>query len=232
MLSTFVVPEIGNSPSITIEGDEAHHAIKVVRLNIGEEIVVTDGQGNWAQGTVVEISKKNFDVAISMRGFEEPRVPELIVIQALTKSDRMRETVELLTVAGVDRIIPWKADRSIAQEKENSTEKWSAVAVAAAKQSRRVRYPIIESALTTKQITERFGSKVVVLHESASLRFSDLKFVDSDPIVIVVGPEGGITDAELVSLDGTAVRLGQEVLRSAHAGFAALAAVQTLIQRW
>ena len=232
MLSTFIVPELGNSSSIIIEGDEAHHAIKVVRLNIGEEIVVTDGQGNWAQGTVVEISKKNFDVAISMRGFEEPRVPELIVIQALTKSDRMRETVELLTVAGVDRIIPWKADRSIAQEKENSTEKWSAVAVAAAKQSRRVRYPIIESALTTKQIPERFGSKVVVLHESASLRFSDLKFVDSDPIVIVVGPEGGITDAELVSLDGTAVRLGQEVLRSAHAGFAALAAVQTLIQRW
>lgn len=232
MHSTFVVPEIGNRPTLIVEGDEAHHAIKVVRLEIGEEIVLTDGQGNWAQGRVSEISKKSFDVVITLRGFEEPRTPELIVVQALTKSDRMRETIELLTVAGVDRIIPWKAERSIAQEKESSTEKWSAVAVAAAKQSRRVRFPLIEGALTTKQIVERFGSKTVVLHESASSKISELDFVDSDSIVIVVGPEGGITETELSALGGTVVRLGQEVLRSAHAGFAALSSVQTLIQRW
>ena len=235
MFSVFVVPKISSTDFVVVEGDEAHHAIKVMRLEIGEEIVVTDVAGNWAQGLVSTIDKKSFKVTVSRRGLEEPRQPELIVIQALTKSDRMRETIELLTVAGVDRIIPWKADRSIAQEKENSVEKWNAVAVAASKQSRRLRFPVIESAITTPQVVERFAGKLIVLHESAAHKFSDLKFIDSDPVVIVVGPEGGISDTELAKLcglSGTPVRLGQEVFRSAHAGFAALSAIQVLIKRW
>ena len=232
MLSTFVVPEIADAPTIAIEGDEAHHAIKVVRLEIGEEIILTDGAGRWAQGKVIAIEKKSLSVSVSQRGYQETRKPELIVIQALTKSDRMRETIELLTVAGVDRIIPWKAERSIAQEKENSVDKWSLVSTAASKQSRRVRFPIIESAVTTKEITQRFSSHLIVLHESASHKLSTLKFLDGEPVVIVVGPEGGITDSELALLQGSQVRMGDEVLRSAHAGFAALAAIQTLIQRW
>ena len=232
MLSVFVVPEITNTDSITVDGDEAHHAIKVMRLNIGEEIIVTDGAGNWAQGLVSTVDKKSFAITVSRRGVEEQRTPQMIVIQALTKSDRMRETIELLTVAGVDRIIPWKAERSIAQEKDGSTEKWMAVAIAASKQSRRLRFPVIESALTTAQIIDRFGANLIVLHESASAKLSDLKFVDETPVVIVVGPEGGISDTELSQLSATAVRMGPEVLRSAHAGFAALAALQTLIARW
>jgi 16S rRNA (uracil1498-N3)-methyltransferase len=232
MLSVFVVPEITDGQTLVIEGDEAHHAIKVVRLNIGEEIIVTDGAGTWVQGKVSSLEKRSFSIAISQRGFEEQRTPQLIVVQALIKSDRMRETIELLTVAGVDRIIPWKAERSIAQEKDGSGEKWTAVATAASKQSRRLRFPVIESALTTNQIVERFAGKLIVLNENASNKLSVLKFVDEDPVVIVVGPEGGISGAELSQLSGNEVRMGQEVLRSAHAGFAALAAIQTLIQRW
>lgn len=232
MLSVFVVPQLSDGLTITVEGDEAHHAIKVVRLELGEEIVLTDGSGNWAQGKVSDISKKSFDVTISQRGFEEDRKPEFIVVQAMTKSDRMRETIELLTVAGADRIIPWKAERSIGQEKDDSVEKWMNVAIAASKQSRRMRFPVIERALTTGEIAERFGEKLVVLHESSSFKISDLRLIDGDPVVLVVGPEGGISDSELELLKGSHVRLGQEVLRSAHAGFAALSSIQTLIKRW
>ena len=232
MLSVFLVPEITPADTLMVDGSEAHHAIKVMRLNVGEEIVVTDGAGHWAQGLVSSVHKKSFEISLSRRGFEEPHAPELIVIQALTKSDRMRETIELLTVAGVDRIIPWKAQRSSAQEKENLIEKWKAVAEAACKQSRRLRFPIIESALTTNQIVQRFGGKLIVLHETAASKLSDLKFVQTGPVVIVVGPEGGITESELSQLSGEQVRLGQEVLRSAHAGFAALSAIQVLIKRW
>jgi 16S rRNA (uracil1498-N3)-methyltransferase len=232
MLSVFVVPELSQSSTQLVEGDEAHHAIKVMRLNIGEEIVVTNGAGSWVQGSVSTIDKKSFSISISRRGSEESRTPELIVVQALTKSDRMRETVELLTVAGVDRIIPWKAERSIAQEKEGSTERWMSVAVAASKQSRRLRFPVIESAHTTTQLVQRFAGDMIVLDENSPYQLSSVKLVESDPVVIVVGPEGGISAAELSQLSGNQVRMGQEVLRSAHAGFAALAAVQTLIQRW
>jgi 16S rRNA (uracil1498-N3)-methyltransferase len=232
MLSLFVVPEIPNSPTIIVDGDEAHHAIKVVRLNIGEEIILTDGRGNWAQGKISEITKKSFQLSVSSRGIEEKEEPELIVVQALTKSDRMRETIELLTVAGVDRIIPWKAERSIGHEKESSTEKWSAVSVAAAKQSRRVRFPVIESAHTTKEISDRFNSKLIILHESASTKISSLNFSGAKQIVLVIGPEGGISETEVDLLGGESVKLGKEVLRSSHAGFAALSSIQTLIHRW
>jgi 16S rRNA (uracil1498-N3)-methyltransferase len=232
MLPVFVIDDISSSPHIVVEGDEAHHAIKVLRLAVDEKIILTDGKGNWVEASVSEIGKKNFTVDVLSRGFKEANSPELIVVQALTKSDRMRETIELLTVAGADRIIPWKAERSIAQMKEDSREKWELVAVAASKQSRRLRFPIIEEALTTKEVVQRFGPKVLVLHEVASQNLSSVKFLDGDSVVVVVGPEGGITDAELDALGGTAVRLGDEVLRSAHAGFAALSAIQALIGRW
>ncbi len=232
MLSVFVVPEITPSSSLEVEGDEAHHAIKVMRLGVGEEIVLTDGTGSWAQGRVEEIHKKSFSVAVTKRGFQEERIPELIVIQALTKSDRMRETIEMLTVAGVHRIIPWSSERSIAQAKDDSVEKWNLVAIAASKQSRRVRFPIIEQPMTTNQIRERFGDSLLVLHESASHQLRDVKFLENEPIVLLVGPEGGISESEMAKLGGISIRLGEEVLRSAHAGFAALAAIQTLIHRW
>ncbi len=232
MLSVFVVPEITPSSSLEVEGDEAHHAIKVMRLGVGEEIVLTDGTGSWAQGRVEEIHKKSFSVAVTKRGFQEERIPELIVIQALTKSDRMRETIEMLTVAGVHRIIPWSSERSIAQAKDDSVEKWNLVAIAASKQSRRVRFPIIEQPMTTNQIRERFGDSLLVLHEGASHQLSDVKFLENEPIVLLVGPEGGISESEMAKLGGISIRLGEEVLRSAHAGFAALAAIQTLIHRW
>lgn len=232
MLSVFTTPEISDAPQIVVDGDEAHHAIKVVRLEVGEKIVLTDGKGNWVEASVSEIGKKSFSVSVLTRRFKELKSPELIVVQALTKSDRMRETIELLTVAGVDRIIPWKAERSIAQMKDDSREKWELVAVAASKQSRRLRFPLIETALTTKEVSQRFGSKIVVLHEAASHTLSSIRFLDTEPVVVVIGPEGGITDAELETLGGTAVRLGDEVLRSAHAGFAALSAIQALIGRW
>ncbi len=232
MLSVFVVPEITPSSSLEVEGDEAHHAIKVMRLGVGEEIVLTDGTGSWAQGRVEEIHKKSFSVAVTKRGFQEERIPELIVIQALTKSDRMRETIEMLTVAGVHRIIPWSSERSIAQAKDDSVEKWNLVAIAASKQSRRVRFPIIEQPMTTNQIRERFGDSLLVLHEGASHQLRDVKFLENEPIVLLVGPEGGISESEMAKLGGISIRLGEEVLRSAHAGFAALAAIQTLIHRW
>ena len=232
MLSVFVVPEITPSSSLEVEGDEAHHAIKVMRLGVGEEIVLTDGTGSWAQGRVEEIHKKSFSVAVTKRGFQEERIPELIVIQALTKSDRMRETIEMLTVAGVHRIIPWSSERSIAQAKDDSVEKWNLVAIVASKQSRRVRFPIIEQPMTTNQIRERFGDSLLVLHESASHQLRDVKFLENEPIVLLVGPEGGISESEMAKLGGISIRLGEEVLRSAHAGFAALAAIQTLIHRW
>ena len=240
MLSLFFVPEIGDGSSLVIEGDGAHHAIKVMRMEIGEQIQVADGRGNWAQGEISQIEKKSFTLAISERGHTSRSHPEFIVVQALTKSDRAKETIELLVEAGVDRIIPWESDHCIAKWKAEMLEKWSNAAITSCKQSRRYSIQAIETPITLNQMVRRFSEKtlLLVLHESAREKLSVVvspSAISYEQIVLVVGPEGGISGVELRELEaagGKIVKLGNPVLRSAHAGFAGLAAVQALMKHW
>lgn len=238
MLTLFFVPDLGADPIVHVEGDEAHHAIKAVRIEIGEELLLADGSGVWVRGNVASISKKSFTVAVVERGFASDIAPDLIVVQAMMKSDRAKEAIELLTVAGVTRIIPWQAARSIAKWQDDLGGKWVSTSIAAAKQSRRFTLPEIEAPITTAHIAKRFGhsANLFVLHESATIKISDAaKSLKPGPIVLVIGPEGGLTDDELGQLagaGGTVVVLGNEIFRSAHAGFAALSAISALTGRW
>jgi 16S rRNA (uracil1498-N3)-methyltransferase len=247
MLSLFFVPEISSRTTITVTGDEAHHALKVMRLHVGDEISLADGNGNWAVGKILVSDKNSFDLQVTSSGFQTPKSPQLVVIQALTKSDRTKETIELLTAAGVDVIIPWAADRSISQWQEDHQVKWRTAALAASKQSRRFRIPEIEALFTFSRLDNLLTKKTLVLvfHESATRKLSDianeLKIAQSgnleslESIVIVIGPEGGISPAELSKFElsgAVIVHLGEPVFRSAHAGIAALSAIQALIGRW
>lgn len=238
MLTLFFVPDLGVGNSLEVVGDEAHHAVKVLRIAAGEEILLADGTGAWLRARVDTVAKKSFIAAVLERGYVGEPQPEFIVIQGLMKSDRAKEAIELLTVAGASTIIPWQSSRSIAKWQDDLGEKWLSTAVAAAKQSRRFNLPEIEGVITTTQIAKRFGgtSNLFVLHESATTKISDAaKNITSGPIVIVVGPEGGLTGEELGELGaagGKVVLLGNEVLRAAHAGFAGLSAISALTGRW
>jgi 16S rRNA (uracil1498-N3)-methyltransferase len=240
MLTLFLVDKLEGADSIEVSGDEAHHAIKVLRIKLGEEILISDGAGNWVQASVENIEKKSFIAKVLERGFQAEKSPRLIVVQGLPKSDRVKDAIEILVESGVDLIIPWQADRSISKWQKDSLAKWQNVAVAATKQSRRFRTPEIIDELSLSQLLEieSANSAVLVMHESATTKLSEVvtsKFADMSEILIVIGPEGGISDSELVLLEGTGahiVGLGPEVFRSAHAGGAALSAVSALIGRW
>ena len=238
MLSLFFVDKLSSGQTQTLESDEAHHAIKVMRLKTGEEIKISDGEGNWVSGPISEVGKKNLKIDVTASGIEASKKPELVLVQALTKSDRNKEMLELVTVAGVDRIIPWQAERSISKWQSNSYDKWTSSIKEAGKQSRRVNLPKLEKLMSAKDITDQISASdcILVFHESANEKFSDLDISQSaSSIYLVIGPEGGITDTELEifkSKGGKLVRLGEPVLRSAHAGFAALASIQTKLGRW
>ena len=240
MLTLFLVDKLEDSNLIEIAGDEAHHAIKVLRKTVGEEILISDGAGNWVRASVENIEKKTFSAKVLERGFQPEKSPRLIVVQGLPKSDRVKDAIEILVESGVDLIIPWQADRSISKWRQDSLDKWQSAAVAATKQSRRFRKPEIIDGLSLSQLLEieSENSVVLVMHESATTKLSEVvtsKFSGMSEIIIVIGPEGGISDSELAVLEGAGahiVGLGPEVLRSAHAGGAALSAVSALIGRW
>jgi 16S rRNA (uracil1498-N3)-methyltransferase len=240
MLTLFLVDKLESTESIEVAGDEAHHAIKVLRIKTGEEILISDGAGKWARASVESIEKKTFTAKVLERGFQEEKSPRIIVVQGLPKSDRVKDAIEILVESGVDLIIPWQADRSISKWQQDSLAKWQNVAIAATKQSRRFRKPEIVEGLSLSQLLELESETgaILVMHESATTKLSEVvtsKFASKSEIMIVIGPEGGISDSELATLEGAGahiVGLGPEVFRSAHAGGAALSAVSALIGRW
>ena len=238
MLTLFFSDQISTGQRQVLENEEAHHAIKVLRLNTGEVIKISDGVGNWVSGPIVEIAKKELFISITERGEIQAAKPELVLVQAITKSDRNKEMLELAVEAGVDRIIPWQSERSISKWQSDSEQKWQVGIKQSCKQARQVKLPQLMQVMSTSEVIKSIGEGGfgIVFHEEASTKFSDLTIPNSQSSVyLLIGPEGGISEQELLSFQNNGskvVRLGDTVLRSAHAGFAALSAVQTKLGRW
>ncbi len=238
MLTLFFTDQINNGSTQILDKDEAHHAIKVLRLKLGEVIKISDGVKKWVSGPIIEISKKELTISVSEKGEFEEKSPELVLVQAVTKSDRNKEMLELVVEAGVDRIIPWQAERSISKWQSDSAQKWEITIKEACKQARQIRLPKLMPMLTTAGVVQLLSkdAQAIVFHESAAEKLAQLQLTDSlKSIFLVIGPEGGISPSELSIFEnggGKIFRLGETVLRSAHAGFAAISAVQTKLGRW
>ena len=238
MLTLFFSDQISSGSKQILQNDEAHHAIKVLRINIGELIKISDGVRNWVSGPIIEIAKKELFISITDRGEIQSTMPELVLVQAITKSDRNKEMLELAVEAGVDRIIPWQADRSISKWQSDSTQKWQAGIKQSCKQARQIKLPQLVKVMNTSEVVKLIGSEGfgIVFHEGAPTKLSEITIPNSlTAVYLIIGPEGGISEQELElfqNANSKVVRLGETVLRSAHAGFAALSAVQTKLGRW
>jgi len=238
--------------ALTLDGDEGRHAATVRRIRAGEVVDVADGAGRVARCLVERVERDRLVlVAQALHDVPVPS-PRLVLVQALAKGGRDEAAVETATEYGVDAVIPWQAERSVVQwsgeRGERSRRRWGAVALAAAKQSRRARVPVIEPVASTAalvsrtvagrpaEIGEPAGEQVLVLHEDADRSLAGLPLTaGAQALLLVVGPEGGISERELADLVGAgahAVRLGPEVLRASSAGPAALAVLSVRLRRW
>ncbi|HEX8780692.1 MAG TPA: 16S rRNA (uracil(1498)-N(3))-methyltransferase [Nocardioides sp.] len=227
--------------SVEVTGDEAHHAVAVRRLTVGERVALTDGLGVTAVGEVAETGKRRLVVTVSdVRHAPRPS-PSFTVVQALPKGDRGELAVEVLTEVGVDRVVPWAASRSVAvwrgERAVKSHARWRATVREAAKQARRAWHPeVLPLHDTAGAVTVLADAAlVVVLHEEASRPLASVEVPAAGEIAVVVGPEGGLTDDEVAAFEaagGVAVRLGPEVLRTSTAGLAAVAALMARTARW
>lgn len=234
MFTLFFVDELPTSGSYEFSNEDAHHAIRVLRMQAGAEFMLSDGKGSWSRVKATEVSKKSMMVQVIETGFQEPLATTITVVQALPKADRAKEAIELLTEAGVDRIVPWAASRSIGK----GSDKFAITAREASKQSRRFRIPQVSDVATTAQICEaiKLSDLAIAFHESAQSKLSDqVSSHNVQNLLIIIGPEGGLTDDELVAFQAAGAKvalMGRPILRSAHAGIAAISAVSALLKVW
>ena len=147
--------------------------------------------------------------------------------------------VQAATELGVDGVIPWTAARSISRWEgakiAKGRDRWTAVVREASKQSLRAWIPDVLDLVTTKQLVRLTeGARILVLEPTAAQTLGDLE-VGGEDLILVVGPEGGISPQELDALaaaGASVVRLGDEVLRTSTAGPAALAVLNVKLRRW
>ncbi|GLF93770.1 16S rRNA (uracil(1498)-N(3))-methyltransferase [Streptomyces yaizuensis] len=228
--------------TLTLDGTEGRHAVSVRRLQPGEEIVLTDGLGRGAAGTVLRTEGKDTLVVDVRERPDEPEPrPRITVVQALPKGDRGELAVETMTETGVDAIVPWSAARCITRWKGErgvkSLAKWQATAREAGKQSRRLRFPEVAGAATTQQVAALLAAAdfAAVLHEEGAEPLATADLPAEGSIVLVVGPEGGVSPEELEAFAAAGARpyrLGSTVLRTSTAGTAAVALLLGRTGRW
>lgn len=227
---------------VSIEGPEGRHAVRVRRMAPGEPVQLADGSGVVVLGRVEAAEQDVLTVLIEAVDRPVVRGPRMTLAQALAKGGRDEQAIEAATELGVDSVLPWAAQHSVVQWRGDrvarSHRKWESVVAAAAKQSRRPSVPVVEPLMTSAQLVERAaGLQVILLHESAETSIAELDVEalrSADRLMLVVGPEGGISDQELAALTrqgGQPVTLGRNVLRSSTAGPAALAVLCSQL-RW
>ena len=237
----------GSGSIYLLGGTEGRHAGVVQRRGAGERVDVVDGAGVRLVGSVGTVGPDGVRVVVAER-LEEP-VPgvALVLVQALAKGDRDELAIEAATEVGVDAVLPWQAERSVvvwrADRAAKSRARWQGTVRAATKQSRRARMPVVELAVDGRGLTTRAravvaaGGVVLVLHEEAdtALAAAVLPSATGLEVLVVVGPEGGISDREIASLTDAGaqpVRLGPHVLRTSTAGPVALALLSQRLGRW
>jgi len=228
--------------TVRLDGAEGRHAVTVRRLAVGERIRLVDGRGAFADTEAIGILDAAC-VELAVRGVGRAPEPEprVVVVQALAKAERGELAVELLTESGVDEIVPWAARHCVAvwrgERGERSRRRWVDTAHAAAKQSRRTRFPVVADLASTADVARLLADATLglVLHEQATAPIGSVGVPASGTVVLVVGPEGGIAPAERAAFGAVGareVRLGPTVLRTSSAGIAAVSALFARHRRW
>lgn len=211
------------------------------RLAPGERADITDGAGTVAECLVIAARPGELELSVLATRTEPRPQPQVTVVQAIPKGDRGELAAELLTEVGVDVIVPWAAQRCVAvwrgERAARSRARWRSAAEQAAKQSRRIWFPEVTDQAdlnTVAGLIER-ADLAVTLDPDAEASLAGIPLPEHGGIVLVVGPEGGISPAETAALaeaGATPARLGPTVLRASSAGVVAVGVLLSRSARW
>ncbi len=201
MVHRFYAPAALDSPLVRLEGAEAQHLLRVLRLKVGDEVSLFDGKGHEAAAEIATVSRSAAELRLLSEWVARPRtVPEIILGTAAPKGDRFRWLVEKVTELGVDRLVPLLTERSVVDPGAGKLQKMQQTVIAACKQCGRNSLMQIDPATAWSEFvsTEMTGRSSFIAHSSERIAGGNpLDTSDGSAIVLAIGPEGGWTDAEI-----------------------------------
>lgn len=214
---------------------ERHYLLDVLRLGEGDELEVFDGAGGRYRARL----EADASLRLGPRSADEPSRAPIALAQALAKGEKMELVIEKATELGVAQILPFASERSVVRlegrRAEERVERWRRIAASAARQCGRADIPAVQPVGTLESVLDsasRQGARPLFLWERERERRLSRALADFDgPVVLIVGPEGGFSDAEaeLARARGAEpVSLGARVLRTETVALAALAVAQFL----
>lgn len=224
---------------VALTGAEAKHAATVRRVKTGEQVTIGNGRGLWATGIVAVATQAS--VSITLQDAKQVPLPhtQLTLVQALAKGDRDELAIQTATELGIDTVVPWQAERSVSRwsgpKEAKGLARWQTIVREAAKQAHRAWIPRVSAVVASARLAAlAHEQRMLILDPWAEAQLSAVAPDDRD-ITLVVGPEGGISPAELALLEAAGaerVRLGDTVLRTSSAGPAAIAVLSAKLGRW
>jgi 16S rRNA (uracil1498-N3)-methyltransferase len=238
-LDTFFVPPGAlGSRAVALDGAEAHHAVHVVRAVPGNIVRLIDGEGVEAIGRIdrVDASKAWLSV-VEVRAHDRGEGVELVLVQGLLKGRAFSEVVRRATELGVAGVVPVVTERTVGRVREGTeaerVARWRAVALAALKQCRGVYLPEVEPPRALAEIAPLLAGADLALvaweeERSATLKERLSGLTRPGRVILVVGPEGGLSPGEVGFLRGAgavSVSVGRRVLRADWAGPAVAAMI-------
>lgn len=234
----FYFPEgLASGMRAALPSQAAHHAAKVLRLRIGDEIALFDGSGGEYAAIIHDIGKHGVAVQVGAHRAAERESPLFVTLaQAISSGDKMDLTLQKATELGIAHIQPLESERSVVRLSGERAEKrvahWQGVVISACEQCGRNQIPQVAPIRRFHDwlgIGQEPGLRLM-LSPGAAAGLRDLPRLEQ-PVTLLIGPEGGFSEAETASAlhaGFTPVRLGARVLRTETAALAALAAMQAL----
>ncbi len=238
-ISRFYLPnnyQVGQT--ISLSKEQAHYALTVLRLKDNRIVEVFDGKGTQALATLKQSSRRSADITITEISSPDSESPlNTILLQGISKGDRMDYTIQKCVELGVHEIRPLLTQHCDIKLNPQKLEKlhlhWQNIAISACEQSNRNVVPIIHPAETyTDWLANNTPAKGLVLNPYAKGGLNQVSVdLAKHPIHLLIGPEGGLSDAEVeqaVQAGLTDIQLGKRILRTETAGVAVLSALQLL----
>lgn len=240
----FLAAEQFQDGTVTITGDDAHHLIRVMRAEPGDEIICSNGADREVLAKVGQIEKASViaDIIQELPMDHEASV-EVWIAQSLPKGDKLETVIQKCTELGAAKFLPFVSERTVVQydakKEAKRLERWQKIAKEAAEQAHRNRVPQVENPLTWKQLVEQTKNCNLALfcyEKESGLRLRQLLAQASSSrsegrslrIMVIVGPEGGFTEKEweeAVDAGCSSISLGKRILRTETAAMAALTCI-------